>query len=157
MPKNARIIDASAKCMIPGLWDMHVHFRGGPDLIPDNEAWLAIFLANGITGRRQDCQSRPAHGESQEDIKNTRKIDAAVLKGKLLTRMDLDKLLQDVAVKAAATSHQDELRRSGALAECADRPIRPTAPDIVNTPIYTHFEALLLLKRARGEYRPRIG
>jgi imidazolonepropionase-like amidohydrolase len=37
-----------------------------------------------------------------EDIKNTRKIDAVVLKGKLLTRGDLDKLLQDVATKAAA-------------------------------------------------------
>jgi imidazolonepropionase-like amidohydrolase len=36
-----------------------------------------------------------------EDIKNTRKIDAVVLKGKLLTRADLDQLLQDVATKAA--------------------------------------------------------
>jgi len=36
-----------------------------------------------------------------EDIKNTRKIDAVILKGKLLTHVDLDKLLQDVAAKAA--------------------------------------------------------
>jgi imidazolonepropionase-like amidohydrolase len=53
VPNNARIIDASGKYMIPGLWDMHVHFRGGPNLIPDNEAWLSIFLANGITGVRE--------------------------------------------------------------------------------------------------------
>jgi hypothetical protein len=39
--------------MIPGLWDMHAHFRGGADLIPDNEAWLSIFLAYGITGVRE--------------------------------------------------------------------------------------------------------
>jgi imidazolonepropionase-like amidohydrolase len=38
-----------------------------------------------------------------EDIKNTRTIDAVVLKGNLLTRGDLDKLLQDVAAKAAAS------------------------------------------------------
>jgi imidazolonepropionase-like amidohydrolase len=36
-----------------------------------------------------------------EDIRNTRKIEAVVSKGKLLTRADLDKLLQDVAIKAA--------------------------------------------------------
>jgi hypothetical protein len=40
-----------------------------------------------------------------EDIRNTRKIDAVVLKGKLLTRADLDKLLQDVATKAAIAAH----------------------------------------------------
>jgi hypothetical protein len=28
-------------------------FRGGPALIPDNEAWLSIFVANGITGVRE--------------------------------------------------------------------------------------------------------
>ena len=53
VPKSARIIDATGEYMIPGLWDMHVHFRGGPALIPDNEAWLSIFLANGITGVRE--------------------------------------------------------------------------------------------------------
>ena len=39
-----------------------------------------------------------------EDIKNTQKIDSVILKGKLLTRRDLDKLLQDVALKAAVAS-----------------------------------------------------
>src|SRR5580704_16481234 len=38
------------------------------------------------------------------DIRNTQKIDSVVLKGKLLTRTDLDKLLQDAATKAAAAS-----------------------------------------------------
>ena len=53
VPKKARILDASGKFMIPGLWDMHVHFRGGPALIPDNEASLSVLLANGITGVRE--------------------------------------------------------------------------------------------------------
>ena len=53
LPKSAMVVDASGKYMIPGLWDMHIHFRGGPALVPDNEAWLSIFLANGITGVRE--------------------------------------------------------------------------------------------------------
>jgi imidazolonepropionase-like amidohydrolase len=40
-----------------------------------------------------------------ENIRNTQKIDSVVLRGKLLTRADLDKLLDDVA-KAAAKSWQ---------------------------------------------------
>jgi imidazolonepropionase-like amidohydrolase len=39
-----------------------------------------------------------------EDIRNSKKIDAVVLKGRLLTRADLDQLLQDVATKAAAAN-----------------------------------------------------
>jgi hypothetical protein len=35
--------------MIPGLWDMHVHARGTPALLSDNEAWLTVYIANGIT------------------------------------------------------------------------------------------------------------
>jgi imidazolonepropionase-like amidohydrolase len=39
-----------------------------------------------------------------EDIRNTQKIDSVVLKGKLLTRANLDQLLEDVATKAAAAT-----------------------------------------------------
>jgi hypothetical protein len=39
------------------------------------------------------------------DIRNTQKIDSVVVKGKLLTRTDLDKLLQGVATKAAGASN----------------------------------------------------
>src|SRR5215212_144228 len=50
LPKDTRAFDATGKFMIPGLWDMHIHFRGGVELIPDNEAWLSVFLADGVTG-----------------------------------------------------------------------------------------------------------
>ncbi len=40
-----------------------------------------------------------------EDIRNVQKIDSVVLKGRLLTRVVLDKLLEDVATKAAAAAH----------------------------------------------------
>ena len=38
LPRHTRVVNAAGKYMIPGLWDMHVHLRGGQDLIPDNEA-----------------------------------------------------------------------------------------------------------------------
>lgn len=46
-------IDAKGKYVIPGLWDMHVHFRGGDDLIEENKNLLPLFVANGITGVRE--------------------------------------------------------------------------------------------------------
>jgi imidazolonepropionase-like amidohydrolase len=43
-PRNSRIIDASGRFLIPGLWDMHVH--------PHSKQDLTLFIANGITGIR---------------------------------------------------------------------------------------------------------
>jgi len=40
-----------------------------------------------------------------EDIRYTQKIDSVVSKGKRLTRVDLDKLLDDVAANAASAAH----------------------------------------------------
>jgi imidazolonepropionase-like amidohydrolase len=37
---------------IPALWDMHVHFRGGPELVKSNEGFLKQFVGFGITGVR---------------------------------------------------------------------------------------------------------
>lgn len=46
-PRNARVVDAHGKFLIPGLWDMHVHTAvvGGRDL-------LGLYVANGVTGVR---------------------------------------------------------------------------------------------------------
>ena len=42
-------MDAKGKYLIPGLWDMHVHFGGGPELIEENKALLPLYVVNGIT------------------------------------------------------------------------------------------------------------
>lgn len=42
-------IDAKGKYIIPGLWDNHVHFRGGDSLIQENKDMLPLFLKYGIT------------------------------------------------------------------------------------------------------------
>jgi imidazolonepropionase-like amidohydrolase len=35
--------------LMPALWDMHVHFRGGDSLIQENKNLLAHFISHGIT------------------------------------------------------------------------------------------------------------
>jgi imidazolonepropionase-like amidohydrolase len=45
IPRDARIVDAAGKFLVPGLWDMHVHWY--------DERYLPLFTANGVTGVRQ--------------------------------------------------------------------------------------------------------
>ncbi|ALW84307.1 hypothetical protein AUC43_03860 [Hymenobacter sedentarius] len=42
-------VNGNGRFLIPGLWDMHVHFRGGDSLIAANQKSLTLFLAHGIT------------------------------------------------------------------------------------------------------------
>ena len=47
IPVGTRVIDATGKFLIPGLWDMHVHTD-----VPGGRALLGLFVANGVTGVR---------------------------------------------------------------------------------------------------------
>ena len=40
----AKTIDATGRYVMPGLWDMHVHFGGGPDLTAENKALLPVYI-----------------------------------------------------------------------------------------------------------------
>lgn len=65
-------LDASGKFLMTGLWDNHVHFRGGDSLIAENKNLLNLYVANGITTVRdaggdltasvQNWQSQIAEG-----------------------------------------------------------------------------------------------
>ncbi len=44
-----KTLNAENKFLMPGLWDMHVHFRGGDTLVEENKNFLPLFLAHGIT------------------------------------------------------------------------------------------------------------
>jgi len=46
IPKDANIVDAKGKFLLPGLWDMHAHF--------EQVEWGPIYLATGVTTVR-DC------------------------------------------------------------------------------------------------------
>lgn len=48
------VVEGKGRFLIPGLWDMHVHFGGGPDLIEENKALLPLYVAHGVTTIR-DC------------------------------------------------------------------------------------------------------
>lgn len=45
VPAGAQVVDATGKFLIPGLWDMHVHWY-----MRDT---FSLFIANGVTGVRQ--------------------------------------------------------------------------------------------------------
>ena len=45
LPASTTVVDARGKYVIPGLWDMHVHWF--------EERYLPLFIANGVTGVRQ--------------------------------------------------------------------------------------------------------
>src|SRR5688500_20177422 len=44
-----RVVDVSGRHVIPGLWDMHMHFGGGDTLIQENRLLLPLYLAPGRT------------------------------------------------------------------------------------------------------------
>lgn len=48
------IINGSNFYILPGFWDMHVHFGGGEELIEENKNLLPLYIAHGITTVR-DC------------------------------------------------------------------------------------------------------
>lgn len=55
VPKDAQIIDATGKFLIPGLWDMHAHSISEKGT---REIFFPLEIANGITGLRDmfsDC------------------------------------------------------------------------------------------------------
>ena len=61
LPENARMVQGARKFLIPGLWDMHVHWR--------DEAYLPLFIANGVTGIRM-MWGQPPHLEWRRRIES---------------------------------------------------------------------------------------
>jgi hypothetical protein len=57
VPSGARVVDATGKYVIPGLWDMHVHLNLTPF---SAEIDLPLLVANGVTGVREMVSDCPA-------------------------------------------------------------------------------------------------
>ncbi len=115
-PKGARMVDATGKYVIPGLWDMHVHMIFGDWLAKDEKIILPLFVANGVTGVRD-------MGGDLEDLKSWRaQIEAGRLLGPrmVLSGPVLDgpvpRFPSSVAVKNAGDAARavDDLKKSGA-------------------------------------------
>jgi imidazolonepropionase-like amidohydrolase len=60
VPKNARVVDATGKFLIPGLWDMHVHWGFDKEYLP-------LFIANGVTGIRL-MAGQPSYQQWRKEI-----------------------------------------------------------------------------------------
>ncbi len=54
-----QVVDAGARYLMPALWDMHVHFGGGPALIEENKSLLPLYVAHGITTIRDASGDLP--------------------------------------------------------------------------------------------------
>ena len=59
IPPGAEVVDAEGKFLIPGLWDMHVHWYA--------KEYLPLFLANGVTGIRL-MFGMPMHLQWRQEI-----------------------------------------------------------------------------------------
>ena len=60
--KDAQVVDATGKFLIPGLWDMHVHAF-------DKNLFSPLFIANGITGVRDMFSSLATINQWRKEIK----------------------------------------------------------------------------------------
>ena len=61
VPQGAQVVDATGKFLIPGLWDMHVHWYRY------DKAFLQLFPINGVTGVRV-MWGGPTHFEWRKEI-----------------------------------------------------------------------------------------
>lgn len=52
-PRDAQVVPAKGKFLIPGLWDMHIHLRGGKETVAANEAMLDLYLVHGVIAVRE--------------------------------------------------------------------------------------------------------
>ena len=59
LPEGAQTLNATGKFLIPGLWDMHVHWY--------EKDYLPLFIANGVTGVRM-MWGVPAHHQWRKAI-----------------------------------------------------------------------------------------
>ncbi|MES3035425.1 MAG: amidohydrolase family protein [Gemmatimonadota bacterium] len=57
--RATRTVDAGGRYVLPALWDMHVHFGGGPALIAENRALLPLYTAHGIVAVRDAAGDLP--------------------------------------------------------------------------------------------------
>lgn len=107
IPKYAEVVDANGRFMIPGLWDMHVHWY--------EQDYLPLFIANGVTGVRI-MSGAPIHYEWRKAV------EAGTLLG---PRMMIASEIVDgpkpfwpssISVKNAAEARQavDQIKQQGA-------------------------------------------
>jgi imidazolonepropionase-like amidohydrolase len=74
-----KTISLPGKYVMPGLWDTHVHFGGGPALIEENKHLLQLYLAYGITAVRDCSGDLPDTVLQWRDEVNQRKLEGPTI------------------------------------------------------------------------------
>jgi imidazolonepropionase-like amidohydrolase len=59
--RETACVDARGRYLMPGLWDMHVHFGGGPELVDENRDLLPLYVAHGVTSVRDAAGDLSTH------------------------------------------------------------------------------------------------
>src|ERR1039458_3079559 len=70
LPANAHTLEAKGKYLIPGLWDMHLHWY--------DKDYLPLFIANGVTGMRI-MWGMPLHHKWRKEIEQGSLLGARLL------------------------------------------------------------------------------
>lgn len=75
----SKTISLPGKYVMPGLWDTHVHFGGGPALIEENKHLLQLYLAYGITAVRDCSGDLPDTVLQWRDQVNARQLEGPTI------------------------------------------------------------------------------
>ncbi len=74
-----QLIDGDGKYLLPGFWDNHVHFRGGNELIKQNEAFLKQYIKYGITTVRDaGGDLTPLIQQWNQEIQNNQRVGPTI-------------------------------------------------------------------------------
>lgn len=100
--RAARTQDLGDRYVMPGLWDMHVHFGGGETLIEENAELMPLFVVNGVVAVRDaagdlaqqvlDWRASPPTADAPRIFTSGPKIEgiAPVWKGVIETGSEAD-------------------------------------------------------------------
>jgi imidazolonepropionase-like amidohydrolase len=107
IPKDAQIVDATGKFLIPGLWDMHVHW--------EEKEYLSLFIANGVTGIRI-MSGLPIHHQWRKEIGNGSLLGPRLVIASLIVDGPRPMFPDSIAVTNAAEARRVvvEVKQDGA-------------------------------------------
>jgi len=110
IPRRAVVINAAGKFLIPGLWDMHVHFT-------EIERSFPLFIANGVTGVRNMGGKPEDLFRWREEVANGKLLGPRILAcGPIVDGSPIVAHGPAVSVGTAAEGRQmvDKLKQQGA-------------------------------------------
>jgi imidazolonepropionase-like amidohydrolase len=101
VPRDAEVVNAAGRYLIPGLWDMHVHLG---DEAFDKNFHLRLFIANGVTGIRLMDGDPAYHSWRREADSGTLLAPRMVIASQIIGSGDLSNI--------SAAQAREEVRKA---------------------------------------------